>query len=189
MVPEQGPFPPPELPGFAGTTGPSAICPGRPCPSRDGRSRSRQPSRLASRSDFPCCVPSRPARAATTYPGGPEGCVCRSLRPRRRSSPLLWQVDTHNGVSGPAQCSQNVAARAVADPQKGPFLGVLQLMSLPREPPRVLPAGATVCRAGSLPPQGVHALARRTQQHCRGRPSARRERGFIVRHLFKCRES
>ena len=57
-------------------------------------------------------------------------------------------------------------------PFQGPFLRVLQLMSLPREPLRVLPAGATVCRAGSsprrecTPSQGAHNNA--TERGIRG---------------------
>src|SRR3954449_12225551 len=67
LVSSQGPFPPPALPGLDGTTGPSAICPGRPRSSRTRRCRAppRHPGRLPL-----LRVGSSPVRAATTTPAG-----------------------------------------------------------------------------------------------------------------------
>ena len=81
----------------------------------------------------------------------------RSLRRRRRPSPLLWRVGNH--ISDFGACSVFTARcspRGSLTPFQEPFLGVLQLMSSPREPLRVLPAGATVCRPGLPPGGGVH---------------------------------
>ena len=48
----QGPFPPPALPGFIGTTGLSATRRGPACPSPASGWRSR----ASTTSGFPCCV-------------------------------------------------------------------------------------------------------------------------------------
>src|SRR5262249_15291125 len=52
LVLNSGPFPPPELPGFRGTTGLSATPPGPACPSRASGWRSR----ASAWGGFPCCV-------------------------------------------------------------------------------------------------------------------------------------
>jgi len=51
LLSNRGPFPPPELPGFRGTTGLSATLTGPACPSREsGLARARH------RQGFPCCL-------------------------------------------------------------------------------------------------------------------------------------
>jgi len=91
----QGPFPPPALPGFHGTTGLSATRYSPACPSRASGWRSR-PSAV---SGFPCCVkspytcmpsplPRRNRWSASLLPNGPGQAGCQ----RRRPSPLNRRV-------------------------------------------------------------------------------------------------
>ena len=51
LILNQGPFPPPALPGFFSTTGPSATLPRPACPSRASGC-----SHASTRQGFPCCV-------------------------------------------------------------------------------------------------------------------------------------
>ena len=47
------------------------------------------------------------------YPGGIAGCVSRSLRRRRRPSPLLWRVGSHIDCFEACSVFTRVAARTV----------------------------------------------------------------------------
>src|SRR5262249_33812703 len=97
---KQGPFPPPELLGFVGTTDPSAICAGRSSPSRVDRSRPPcQRRSLPVQTSLVARLPS-PARAAATTPVDPLAAIRHSLRKGRRPSPLLWRVGIHIGGFG-----------------------------------------------------------------------------------------
>ena len=71
----QGPFPPPALPGLLGTTGLSAT-PSRPaCPSR----ASGWPSRPTTQWGFPCCVRFPLCTCCRQYPGAATEVRYRSL--------------------------------------------------------------------------------------------------------------
>src|SRR6202022_4669532 len=71
-----GPFPPPALPGFSGTTNLSAT-PGRPaCPSRASGWSS-----LATPWDFPCCVRFPCVHAVATTPAQRLGVLFALLHP------------------------------------------------------------------------------------------------------------
>ena len=141
----QGSFPPPALPGLAGTTSPSAICRGRPRPSRIGRCpgvagsghRDRLPLlRLGSLRT--CCH---------HYPGGTAKCASRSLPRRRRPSPFVWRVGSHDDVSRPARCSLALRPVRFAVLPRRSFPRMLQvirhLLTRPRcfRPERELPGG------------------------------------------------
>jgi len=80
---KQGPFPPPALPGFNGTTSLSATHRARPVPRGlpvDPHARSRdRASRVASTSLLYACH--------RQYPGGISECVRRSLARRQQPSP------------------------------------------------------------------------------------------------------
>ena len=82
----QGPFPPPALPGFPGTTGLSAT-PQRPaCPSRaSGWSSSNHAMGLPVLRASPLCTCCR------HYPGTAPGCISRSLRQTYQPSPQ-WRA-------------------------------------------------------------------------------------------------
>ena len=141
----QGSFPPPALPGLVGTTSPSAICHGRPRSSRIGRCpgvagsghRDRLPLlRLGSLRT--CCH---------HYPGGTAGCASRSLPRRRRPSPFVWRVSSHDDVSRPARCSLALRPVRFAVLPRRSFPRMLQvirhLLTRPRcfRPERELPGG------------------------------------------------
>lgn len=68
------------------------------------------------------------AIAAPHYPGGIAGCVSRSLRRRRRPSPLLWRAGFHIDCFEACSVFTRVAARTVRCPPWGPFPGVLQVI-------------------------------------------------------------
>jgi hypothetical protein len=88
----QGPFPPPALPGLLSTTGLSAT-PSRPaCPSR----ASSWSSRPTTRQGFPCCVRSPVCTCCRHYPGTVTGCSHRSL-------PQSWQPSPHGLTGRPVQ--------------------------------------------------------------------------------------
>ena len=64
-----GPFPPPALPGFAGTTSPSATPDSPACPSR----ASGRGPRPRAAWGFPCCLGSPLRACCRQYPGGTAG--------------------------------------------------------------------------------------------------------------------
>jgi hypothetical protein len=90
------------------------------------------------------------------YPGGIAGCMSRSLRRRRRPSPLVWRVGSHIDCFEACSVFTRVAARTVRCPPYGAFSRGASDHSSPPDPPRVLPAGARVCRPGFPPGRAVH---------------------------------
>ncbi len=90
------------------------------------------------------------------YPGGISGCVSRSLHRRRRPSPFVWRVGSHIDAFEACSMFTHVAARTVRCPPKGVFSRSASGHSSPPDPPRVLPAGARVCRPGFPPGRTVH---------------------------------
>ena len=149
----QGSFPPPALPGLNGTTSPSAICVRRCWPSRVHRWRGvAAPTTIA---DFPCCTLLISRACCHHYPGGIAGCVSRSLHRRRRPSPFVWRVGSHIDLFGACSMFTHVAARTVRCPPIGVFSRSASGHSSPPDPPRVLPAGARVCRPGFPPGRTV----------------------------------
>jgi hypothetical protein len=60
------------------------------------------------------------------YPGGPAGCTCCSLLPQHRPSPSLWWVGSPPMFRGLLDVRCALRPARIADPLKGPFLGVLQ---------------------------------------------------------------
>ena len=149
----QGPFPPPALPGFVGSTDPSAIC----C-RRRWSSRIRRWIKLSvsTATDFPCCALSMSRTCCHHYPGGIVRCVSRSLPSRRRPSPLVWRVGSHNDGFGACSVFTRVTARAVRWPPEEVVSRSASGHSSPPDPPRVLPAGARVSRPGFSPGRTVH---------------------------------
>ena len=89
----QGPFPPPALPDFSGTTGLSATPNGPACPSR---AAGWCPHTTAW--GFPCCGGSPCMHAAASTPAGPSGCARCSLPQRRRPSPAEHRVGSRIAV-------------------------------------------------------------------------------------------
>jgi hypothetical protein len=96
------------------------------------------------------------------YPGGIPGCVSRSLHRRRRPSPLLWRVGSHIDCFEACSMFTHVAARTVRCPPEGVFSRSASGHSSPPDPPRVLPAGARVCRPGLSPGRAVHLVKAHT---------------------------
>ena len=145
----QGPFPPPELFGFLGSTNPSAI-----------HIRQRWSSRIRCRfglsrpptvADFPCCTSSISHACRRHYPGGIIGCVSRSLPRRLRPSSLLWRVGFHIFSFEACSTFTRVTARMDHWPHDGAFSQSASGHSLPPDPPRVFTAGARVSRPGLSP--------------------------------------
>src|SRR6185312_7902669 len=118
--------------------------------------------------DFPCCAPFMSRACCHHYPGGIAGCVSRSLRRRRRPSPFVWRVGSHIDHFEACSMFTHVAARTVRCPPKGVFSRSASDHSSPPDPPRVLPAGARVCRPGFPPGRTVHLA----KAHIRTRSSA-----------------
>src|SRR5579863_4567315 len=85
LVLNQGPFPPPALPGFLGTTDLSATLCRPACPSR-AAGWTFAPSTAKG---FPCCIDLPALTCHRHYPGGPAGCVRRSLPQPWQPSPRL----------------------------------------------------------------------------------------------------
>src|SRR3954468_5117347 len=106
--------------------------------------------------DFPCCTLLMSRACCHHYPGGISGCVSRSLHRRRRPSPLLWRVGSHIDYFEACSMFTLVAARTVRCPPIGAFSRSASGHSSPPDPPRVLPAGARVCRPGFPPGRAVH---------------------------------
>ena len=157
----QGPFPPPALPGLGSTTGPSAICPGRLCPSRGRR-----------------CPPntSRPALGQTSL-------VAFRFSPHVLSPLPRWDRRVRVSLTSPATaafpiqlvgrlprrrfeaCSAftRVTARAVHCPPEENFSSDASNHSSPPDPSEVLPVGTRVTGWGAIPPNR-NTLARHTAE-------------------------
>ncbi len=158
---DQGPFPPPALPGLSSTTGPSAICPGRLGPSRGrrcrpdaGRSAPGQTSLVAFRFSPHVLSPlprwDRRVRISLTSPATAAFPVKLAGRlPRRRFE----------------ACSAftRVTARAVRCPPEEDVSSDASDHLSPPDPSEVLPVGARVTGWGSNPPNR-NTLARHTTQ-------------------------
>jgi len=106
--------------------------------------------------DFPCCALLMSRACCHHYPGGITGCMSRSLRRRRRPSPFVWRVGSHIDAFEACSVFTHVAARTVRWPPFGAFSRSASDHSSPPDPPRVLPAGARVCRPGFPPGRAVH---------------------------------
>src|SRR3954454_3313830 len=137
LVSSQGPFPPPALPGLDGTTGPSAICPGRPRSSRTRRCRA--PPRHSGRLPL-LRVGSSPVRAATTTPAGsPAARLVRFAGdgglPRHCGGRLPRRL------FGACSMFARAAARTVRCPSERGVSWSASDHSSPPDPPQVLPAG------------------------------------------------
>ena len=112
--------------------------------------------------DFPCCALSMSRACRHHYPGGIVGCVSRSLHRRRRPSPFVWRVGSHIDCFEACSMFTHVAARTVRCPPIGVFSRSASGHSSPPDPPRVLPAGARVCRPGFSPGRTVHLVKAHT---------------------------
>ncbi len=158
LLSTQGPFPPPALPGFSGTTDPSATLTARPAPRGvpvDVCRISPRASRVAAFFPFHACQ--------RHYPDG-SGSVPASL-----SSPSANGLPLKTGgsasvlsVSRPARrslafrpaCSLSRPWRPLTPECFRPFRYL-------HDPPWLLPTGATVVGRGSHPPE-EGAFPRRT---------------------------
>ena len=157
-----GPFPPPALPGFAGTTNPSATPDSPACPSRASGCG------LLPRTawGFPCCS----GHAAANTPVGPLGRVARGtaysnrfpLTQRRRPSPELWRVGSHIIAFG--ACSAFTTRCGLSDRGAAlrPFPSKAPAASSPPPPLRLLPAGAIQLPGGDYTHGRPAPYSRRT---------------------------
>ncbi len=180
----QGPFPPPALPGFVGTTGLSATPVTPACPSRASGWKSSRCSRwlgLPVLSEVSCRL-----HAAAYTPAGTR--AARSLVP-----PPALAAFPGNGSGrllryqfrGLIGCSLALRpARSRAAP-RATFASKAPTASLPPPPLRLLPAGATQLPGGSHNPLKTSSFSRRTQ--CSGAlsrwPRRRRHLGRVLRRV------
>ncbi len=143
----QGPFPPPALPGFPGTTGLSATPTGPACPSRGSGWRVPRHRR-----GFPCCVHPPFCACRRHYPGGIDRCARRSLPDRCQPSPIYRRVGFRIMSFEACSAFTHVAARTVAEPPSAaPCTEVLQSMSLPPSTAPIATGWSDSCRAGFAP--------------------------------------
>ncbi len=170
LLSTQGPFPPPALPGFSGTTDPSATLMARPAPRGvpvDVCRISPRASRVAAFFPFHACQ--------RHYPDG-SGSVPASLSsPSANGLPLIT-----GGSASVSPCFEacstftRVPARMVAEPlQSGPLSPeCFRPYRYLHDPPWLLPTGATVVGRDSHPPE-EGAFPRRTVIHWgwRGAPA------------------
>jgi len=141
---KSGSFPPPELPGFNGTTTLSdsrsdrcLTAPLRPLPSsRTGLPRLRDPL-------------SR--RAVPITPADRSRCVCRLLPRTVLPSPFFGRVGVHDFPFEACSGFTHVTARRFAPPPKATFVAGLRYGQLPNRTACQLPGQPTIARVG-LPP-------------------------------------
>ena len=141
---KSGPFPPPELPGFSGTTTLSdsrtdrcLAAPLRPLPpSSAGLPRLRDPL-------------SR--RAVPTTPVDRSRCICRLLPQTVLPSPASVRVGVHDFPFEACSGFTHVTARRFARPPEAAFVAGLQSSWLPSQTACQLPGQPTIARVG-LPP-------------------------------------
>ena len=125
-IPNQGPFPRPELPGVHGTTSLSATPDGPSCPSRESGRRSQS----ATEGGFPCCVGSPHADMPPPLPRRDRWI--KSLAGRRipadhpdsSGDGLPRDIDGSaptTKISGPHRMFTFVAAYPLAGPPSGPL--------------------------------------------------------------------
>ena len=141
-----GPFPPPALPGFIGTTGQSATPRGPVCPSRASGWRSH----AATAWGFPCFVDPLRVRAVASTPAGSSGHLSL-IPPAMAAFPVIGRVGSRIILFEACSAFTHVTARTLAEPLNDSFTSEAPVDSLPPPPLRLLPAGATLCRAGLSP--------------------------------------
>jgi hypothetical protein len=158
LLSTQGPFPPPELPGFPGTTDPSATLSARPAPRGvpvDGCSISVRASRVAAFFPFLAC--------RRHYPDG-SGSVPASL-----SSPSAIGLPLKTGGSASVLTVSRPARRSLAfrpawslgRPWRPLTPECFRPFRCLHDPLWLLPTGATVVGRDSHPPE-EGAFPRRT---------------------------
>jgi hypothetical protein len=134
-----GPFPPPELPGFLGTTSPSATPGGPACPSR-ASGWGLAPHRRG----FPCCrrfpcvdMPSPLPRWDRWFGSfGMRGSQPLGSPQRRRPSPLSRRVGSHVEPFEACSVFTRVTACRLAAPPSGTSVSEAPTASLPPPPLR-----------------------------------------------------
>ena len=141
-------LPPPALPGFLGTTGPSATPTGPACPSRGSGSRVPRHRR-----GFPCCAPYPLPYVPPPLPrrnrSVPVSLTCRTVPafPVRQAGRL-----PHHNVSRPAQRSLALRpAWLLSRPWRPVPSECFNRGRYLPQPLRLLPAGATVAGRDSHP--------------------------------------
>ena len=158
LLSTQGPFPPPALPGFSGTTDPSATLTARPAPRGVPVDVCRIPvraSRVAAFFPFHACQ--------RHYPDG-SGSVPASL-----SSPSANGLPLKSGGSASVLSVSRPARRSLAfrpawslsHPWRPLTPECFRPYRCLHDPPWLLPTGATVVGRGSHPPE-EDAFPRRT---------------------------
>ena len=144
-TPNQGPFPPPALPGFLGTMSPSDACRARPSAGPLARSprQCRQASRVASPRVRTCCA---------HYPGEPID-LRLSVHPVDRSGLRPWRGDSAlaSDLSRPAQASLALRPVRLLTRQSGPLSPGLRRLGHPRRLPGSYQGVPTPPGAGLAP--------------------------------------
>ena len=148
LLSTQGPFPPPALPGFPGTTDPSATLPARPAPRGVPVWRVRasvRASRVADLLPLPCVPAPIPRRKRI-------GARVARFPIRQRPSPINRRVGFRIARFEACSTFTRVPARMVAEPPKAAlFTRVLQSMSLPPWPALAATNRSDSCWAGFAP--------------------------------------
>jgi hypothetical protein len=156
-LPKSGPFPPPALPGFVGTTSLSATPHGPACPSRaSGWQDALPPLGLPVLRAISLC-----RHAVATTPAGSWGMMSFNSPTTAAFPEILPGRLPHLGLSRPAQRSLALRPACSLSRQKRPVASKAPTISLPPSPLRLLPAGTTGAGRDSHPLR-INALARRT---------------------------
>src|SRR5271165_2122425 len=141
---KSGSFPPPELPGFSGTTTPSdsrsdrcLTAPLRPLP--------------PSGTDLPRLRDPLSRRAVPIIPADRSRCICRLLPRIVLPSPNSGRVGVHNFPFEACSGFTHVTARRFARPPKAAFVAGLRYGQLPDRAACQLPGQPTIARVGLAP--------------------------------------
>jgi hypothetical protein len=148
---KSGPFPPPALPGFSGTTTQSDFhtdrhlaAPLRPLPS--------------SHVDLPRLRVPLSRRAVPTTPVDRSRCICRLLPRTVLPSPRFGRVGVHNFPFEACSGFTHVTARRFARPPKAAFVAGLRRGQLPNRSACQLPGQPTITRMGLSPTRALSGL-------------------------------
>ena len=148
-----GPFPPPALPGFNGTTGLSATPGGPACPSRaSGWGHAPPPPGVSRVASDPLCRHAVAITPAGSLGGRSEvGLSTPRVHQRRRPSPFRWRVGSHIIRFEACSAFTRVTACPLAESLDDPFHRRLRRLRYLRRRSDCYRLERPSCRVGVAP--------------------------------------